>query len=102
VDQGLRRLAVAFPELAALVEFFFQEQRDREDTEVVPLAREIQGAYAFLRRLGRRPWTCLAELKLILGIPEGGGNFPEMARPVQELTVSSQALLPEREGLSCR
>jgi ADP-heptose:LPS heptosyltransferase len=102
VDQGLRRLAVAFPELAALVEFFFQEQRDREDTEVVPLARELQGAYAFLRRLGEEALTCLAELTLILGIPAGGGNFPEMARPVQEITVSSQALLPEREGLSCR
>ncbi len=102
VDQGLRRLAVAFPELAALVEFFFQEQRDREDNEIVPLARQLQGAYAFLRRLGEVALASLAELKLILGIPEGGGNFPEMAQPVHQLLVSSQALLPEREGMSCR
>jgi ADP-heptose:LPS heptosyltransferase len=102
VDQGLRRLAVAFPELAALVEFFFQEQWDRQDSEVAPLARELLGAYAFLRRLGEVALASLAELKFILGIPEGGGNFPELAQPVHKLLVSSQALLPEREGLSCR
>jgi hypothetical protein len=92
VDQGLRRLAVAFPELAALVEFFFQEQRDREDTEIIPLARELQGAYAFLGRLGEVALEFLANLKLILGIPEEGGNLPEMARPVQQLLASRHVL----------
>lgn len=88
VDQGLRCQAVAFPELAALVEFFFQEQRDREDTEIIPLARELQGAYGFLRRLGEAALEFLANLKLALDIPEKDENFPKMAQPVHGIIVS--------------
>lgn len=52
IDQGLRRLAAGFPELAALVEFFFQDQRVRPGREIAPLAHDLGRCYGALRRAG--------------------------------------------------
>jgi len=57
VDQGLRRLAAQFPELAAVVEFFFQDQRLLRDRDPAGLARELSRAY---RRLWRLAEVCEA------------------------------------------
>jgi ADP-heptose:LPS heptosyltransferase len=102
LDQGLRRIGVECPELAAFVEFFFQEQRGTEDTEIVPLARELQGAYARLRRLGELALENLAELKVYLGLQERDKDFSEMAQTVQTIFPDSEASRPKSEGVPCR
>jgi ADP-heptose:LPS heptosyltransferase len=102
VDLNLRRIGVAFPELAAFVEFFFQEQRDKDGTEILPLARELQEAYGQLRRLGELALERLAEMKMILGPFEGGENPAEMAQTVQHVLTTREAKPPESEGISCR
>ncbi len=53
IDRHLRRLAVGFPEIASLVEFFFQEQRQSTESGCLPLARELARAYQGLYRLGK-------------------------------------------------
>ena len=102
LDQELRRLGVAFPELAALVEYYFQEQRDKHGTEIVPLARELEGAYARLRRLAATALGHLTELKMILDISEEGDDFAKMARTVQNDWANNKAHQPESEGAPCR
>ncbi len=101
VDQGLRRIAAAFPELASLVEFFFQEQRGREGTEVATLARALRGAYARLRRLGELAREHLAYLSQTV-TPQADKDTRIMAQSVQTIMVNQEALPPESEGLSCR
>jgi ADP-heptose:LPS heptosyltransferase len=102
VDQGLRRVGVAFPELAALVEFFFQAQRGKHSTEVIPLARELQEAYARLKQLGELTLVSLAELQVTMRLKEGGKDFPEMAQPMQNTLAHSEVLQPKSEGVPCR
>ncbi len=51
IDLNLRRLAVEFPEVASLVEFFFQEQRRHAETQVIPLAQSLIRAYDGLHRM---------------------------------------------------
>ena len=102
VDQELRRLGVAFPELAALVEYYFQEQRDKPGSEIVPLARELEGAYARLGRLAALAQESLAELKQILNIPDQGDDPAKMARTVQNMWANNDAYQTESEGAPCR
>jgi ADP-heptose:LPS heptosyltransferase len=101
-DQELRRVGVAFPELAALVEFYFQEQRDKPGSEIIPLAQELQGAYTRLRRLAAAALEHLADLRLLLGIPAEGDDEGKMARTVQSIWTNNEALPPESEGAPCR
>ena len=93
---------MACPELAALVEFFFQEQRNKDETEIIPLARELQGAYARLRQVGERALVSLAELQVTLGLRAGDGDIPEMAQPVQNTLASIEVAPPKSEGVPCR
>uniref|UniRef100_A0A7V4LDA3 Glycosyltransferase family 9 protein n=1 Tax=Desulfobacca acetoxidans TaxID=60893 RepID=A0A7V4LDA3_9BACT len=73
VDPVLRRLAVAFPEGAALVEFFFQEQQRVQEQEVPHLARRLISAYQRLARLGRLALAAAAETeKFRQGVPAAG------------------------------
>jgi hypothetical protein len=102
VDQELRRVGVAFPELAALVEYYFQEQRDKHGTEIIPLARELESAYARLRRLAGVALEQLAELKIMLNIPDEGADLAGMARTVQDIWTNNEAYQPESEGAPCR
>jgi ADP-heptose:LPS heptosyltransferase len=102
VDQELRRVGVAFPELAAMVEFYFQGQRDKQGTEIIPLARELEGAYARLRRLAGLALEHLAELKMILGIQGKNDDPAKMAWPVQARLANNEAIQPESEGPPCR
>jgi len=102
VDQELRRVGVAFPELAAMVEFYFQGQRDKQGTEIIPLARELQEAYARVRRLAGLALENLAELKNILGIADEGDDPAKMARAVQNILANNEAFQPESEGPPCR
>jgi ADP-heptose:LPS heptosyltransferase len=102
VDLTLRRIGVACPELAALVEFFFQEQRDKQGTQILPLARELQQAYGQLRRLGELARRRLAELRMVLGPLKESKHLPEMAQTVQQILNNREALPPESEGISCR
>lgn len=62
IDLNLRRLAVEFPEIASLVEFFFQEQRRHMETQVVPLARRLVRAYKGLHRMAAIFRQALEEL----------------------------------------
>ncbi len=102
VDLEVRRVGAAFPELAALVEFFFQEQRNGDGSEIIPLARKLQGAYGLLRRLAQEALAGLNRLKDIFGLPEGGANFPKTALPAHLHRAGNQAFLPESEVASCR
>jgi ADP-heptose:LPS heptosyltransferase len=51
IDLNLRRLAVDVPELASLIEFYFQDQRRHAETQIVPLAQSLARAYGGLRRM---------------------------------------------------
>ena len=102
VDRALRRIGAAFPELAAFVEFFFLNQRDKHGTEVVPLARELEAAYARLRRLGELGLARLGKLRMTLGPLPEGANLTEMAQTVQNMLTNREALPPESEVVSCR
>jgi hypothetical protein len=102
VDLTLRRIGVASPELASFVEFFFQEQRDKHGTQILPLARELQQAYGQLRRLGELARRRLAEMRMVLGPLKESKHLPEMAQTVQHVLTSREALPPESEGISCR
>jgi ADP-heptose:LPS heptosyltransferase len=102
VDLILRRIGVACPELAAFVEFFFQEQRHKDGTQIPPLARELEQAYGQLRRLGELALERLAEMRMILGPLEGGEPLRGMAQSVQHVLTNREALPPESEGVSCR
>jgi ADP-heptose:LPS heptosyltransferase len=102
VDLTLRRIGVACPELAAFVEFFFQEQRDKHGTQIPPLARELQRSYGELRRLGELALQRLAEMKMIVGPTEGSDPLPEMAQTVQQVLTNREAMPPESEEVSCR
>ena len=101
-DQELRRLGIAFPDLTALVEFYFQEQRDKHGTEVIPLAYELKSAYGRLRRLAILTLEYLSELKMILGIQGKYDNFPKMARAVQTIVCNNEAFQAKNEGAPCR
>ncbi|MBW1991094.1 MAG: glycosyltransferase family 9 protein [Deltaproteobacteria bacterium] len=83
VDLALRRLAVGFPELASLVEFFFQEQRRQGESEMVPLARELVRAYTNLHRLGSVFLAALGELATELGF--AGKIRPRLAQEMQKV-----------------
>jgi ADP-heptose:LPS heptosyltransferase len=102
VDQALHRIGTAFPELAAFVEFFFLDQRDKHGTEVTHLAQELKAAYARLGRLGELALARLAEMKKILGPLAEGESLMKMAQTVQHIPTKREALPPESEGLSCR
>jgi ADP-heptose:LPS heptosyltransferase len=100
VDQALRRMGTAFPELAALVEFFFLDQRDKHGTEVTLLAQELRAAYARLGRLGELALARLTEVEIVLG-PAAGEESLKMAQTVQYTTTNRKASPPESEGSSC-
>jgi ADP-heptose:LPS heptosyltransferase len=102
VDRSLQRMGVGFPELAALVEFFFLDQRDKQGNEIRPLALDLKAAYARLRRLGELALARLTELGRTLTLPEKGGESLEMAQSVQYLLSNKEALPPESEGIPCR
>jgi hypothetical protein len=102
IDLTLRRIGVACPELAAFVEFFFQEQRDKHGTQIPPLARELRRAYGQLRQLGELALKRLAEMKLIIGPLESSDSSPEMAQTVQQVLTNRETLPPESEEVSCR
>jgi len=102
VDQELRRVGVTFPELAAMVEFYFQGQRDKQGKEIVPLARELEEAYARVRQLAGLALKNLAELKNILGIADEDNDPAKMARAVQTIVANNEAFQPESEGPPCR
>jgi ADP-heptose:LPS heptosyltransferase len=102
VDLTLRRIGVACPELAAFVEFFFQEQRNKQGTEIPSLARELRQSYGQLRQLGELARKRLTEMKMILGPLEGSAPLPEMAQTVQDVLTNREAFPPESEGISCR
>jgi len=102
VDQGLRRLGVAFPELSAVIEFFFQEQRGKPGTEIIPLAGELKQAYARLRRLGELGLEALGDLAVILEPEDRCGTLPELAQAVQNKLSTKGPIQPESEGAPCR
>ena len=101
VDGTLRRIGVAFPELASLVDFFFLDQRDKQGAEIIPLARELHLAYGRLRRLGELGLERLAEFKE-MAAPGKMEDLIEMARSVQPFISTREATPPESEEIPCR
>ncbi len=84
VDQGLRRLAAACPELAAPVAFFFQDQRLAADREVPALAWELSRAYAGVLRLGELLHGAAWRLA-----PPGLPRPPDLARSLHYIPPKS-------------
>ncbi len=101
VDRTLRRIGVAFPELASMVDFFFLNQRDKQGTEIIPLAQELRLAYGRLRQLGGVGLERLAEFKEMV-VSEERKNYLEMAQSVQLLISTREATPPESEEIPCR
>ena len=101
VDGTLRRIGVAFPELASLVDFFFLDQRDKQGAEIIPLAQELHLAYGRLRRLGELGLEMLAEFKE-MAAPGKVEDLIEMARSVQLFISTREATPPESEEIPCR
>ncbi|MEJ5330591.1 MAG: glycosyltransferase family 9 protein [Desulfobaccales bacterium] len=90
VDQGLRRLAAAFPELAAPVAFFFQDQRLAVAQEVPALARELSRAY---RRLGHLAELCREAATQLA--PAGSSRSLGLAQGMQALSATAVRQSPE-------
>lgn len=84
IDPELHRLAVGSPEVAAFIEFYFQEQRGNAETDANILAGQLAQAYHRLHQAGK---ICLQILEENIGkIPELSHYIkllPEMAHLVQ-------------------
>jgi hypothetical protein len=76
IDPELHRLAVGSPEIAAFIEFYFQEQRGIAETDVNLLAGQLAQAYQALHQAGK---ICLE----VMG--EMAGSFPELSRQIRML-----------------
>lgn len=87
IDPELRRLAVGSTEIAAFIEFYFQEQRGSAETDVNLLARQLAQAYRRLHQAGK---ICLEVMGNIAGnypnISHYISAIPEMAHLVQRLS----------------
>lgn len=81
IDPELHRLAVGSPEIAAFIEFYFQEQRQVAETEVNLLAGQLAQAYRSLQRAGK---ICLSTMG------EMAGKFPEISCYISELPEMAQ------------
>ena len=102
MEQSLRQLAVAVPELAAHLGFFFQEQWGTSEVEIVPLAVELNQAYARLRQLAELTLKRLSQLRDHLfhfGRWQWSDN---LAQSLQENGFKQGLREPESEGMTCR
>lgn len=100
LEQSLRQLAVAVPELSAHLAFFFQEQRGVSGKEIIPLARELERAYARLRRLGE---LTLSTFKALRSGLSKGSPYPAagLAQTLQSKNTRYGPAAPEWEGVTC-
>lgn len=97
LEQGLRQLAVAVPELSAHLAFFFQEQQGISGQDLVPLALELHQAYTRLRRLGELTQTCLTILEDFLS-PTTWKEWPSDLAQTLHIRICRQGPPPpERE-----
>jgi ADP-heptose:LPS heptosyltransferase len=76
IDPELHRLAVGSPEIAAFIEFYFQEQRGNAETDVNLLALQLAQAYQRLHQAGK---ICLQ----VMG--EMAGNLPVLSQYINML-----------------
>ena len=83
IDPELHRLAAGSPEIAAFIEFYFQEQRGQADADLNLLARQLAQAYHRLHQAGKICLEVLAEITR---------RFPRIIVPYQHVT---------RYGISC-
>jgi ADP-heptose:LPS heptosyltransferase len=81
IDLHLKRLAVEFPELASVVEFFFQEQRKHGECQIVPLAQELARAYRGLHRIGTIFLNVIQAAEIT---PARGREFAKVAQEVHK------------------
>ncbi|MEW6387017.1 MAG: glycosyltransferase family 9 protein [Thermodesulfobacteriota bacterium] len=86
IDPQLRRLAVGFPEIAAFIEFFFQEQRINKETELLGLAKDLGRAYGQLHQAGE---ICLEAVRTLIsflpGVARISPPLPGLAQGMQEI-----------------
>ena len=89
IDPQLHRLALSSPEIAAFIEFYFQEQRGQTEGDVNLLARQLARAYSRLHQAGK---ICLEVIdEIISGNPKLSAHLaqlPEMAQLVQQYQES--------------
>lgn len=81
IDLQLRRLGVEFPELASIIAFFFQEQRQPADSQIIGLSQELAGGYETLYRIGTiflKSTNCLVSEPALPGETEGREVAQEM------------------------
>ena len=89
IDLQLKRLAVAFPELASLIEFFFQEQRRQDGDQIIPLALSLIRAYSELHRIGTIFLNVVQELSPQL-VPSLVRECFEVAQEMQTTSNTSR------------
>lgn len=84
IDPELHRLGVSSPEIAAFIEFFFQEQRGCAETDVNLLARELAQAYRRLHQTGKICQEVMGQIVSdYIELPHNIMLLPEMAHLVQ-------------------
>ncbi len=81
LDPKLHRLLVGYPEIAAFIEFYFQEQRGNEEMYVNILARQLAECYQNLHQAGK---ICLEVLQEITA------GLPGMSQYISSLSVMAQ------------
>jgi hypothetical protein len=82
IDPELHRLAVGSPEIAAFIEFYFQEQRGSAETNVNLLARQLAQAYQRLHQAGK---ICLQVMGEMVGNLPGLSHYNSMLSEMAHL-----------------
>jgi hypothetical protein len=101
LDSQLRRPAVEFPEIASILEFFFQEQRRPGATEVIPLTRELAQSYGGLATMAATFQKAVQELATLLASWWGKELFPEVAQEMHSKSGRSEELPPKNGVTPC-
>lgn len=92
IDPELHRLAVGSPEIAAFLEFYFQEQRGGVETDVNLLARQLAQAYQSLGQAGKICLQIMPEMVWVLEIPPHIRTIAKMAHLVHKSPPKDQIL----------
>jgi ADP-heptose:LPS heptosyltransferase len=101
LDSQLRRPAVEFPEIASIIEFFFQEQRRPGATEVIPLTRDLAQSYGGLAAMAATFQKTVQELATLLALWWGKELFPEVAQEMHHKSGRSEELPPKNGVMPC-
>lgn len=95
LDPKLHRLLVGYPEIAAFIEYYFQEQRCNEEIYVNILARQLAECYQNLHQAGKICLQVLAEIiPSFPGLSQYISMLSEMAHLVQHTSQKPDTYQP--------